>query len=84
MPTGGQIQVSQSHLPPNSDFSSDFAHFISEIPENPNFSVNIQKVFFKNRYFWGGHPSRNYEPGEHVPPIPPVATPMVRHLPRFF
>ena len=31
---GGRVQVSQNHLPPNSNFSSDFAHFISEILEN--------------------------------------------------
>ena len=73
---GGQIQVSQNHLPPNSDFSSDFAHFILEIPENPNFSVNIQKIFFKNCDFWGGHPPRILNRGDMYPPSPPVATPM--------
>ena len=67
---GGRIQVSQNHLPPNSDFSSDFAHFISEIPENPNFSVNIQKIFLKNRDFWRGASPRNSEPGGHVPHPP--------------
>ena len=34
---GGRIQVSQNHLPPNSDFSPDFAHFVSQILENLNF-----------------------------------------------
>ena len=31
---GGQIQVSLNHLPLNSDFSTDFEHFILEILEN--------------------------------------------------
>ena len=57
IPTGGgQIQVSQNHLPPNSDFSSDFTYFISKIPENLNISVNIQKIVFKNLDFWGDIP----------------------------
>ena len=30
----GQIQVSQNHVPQNSNFFSDFAHFILEILEN--------------------------------------------------
>ena len=30
---GGRVQFSQNHLPPNSDFSSDIAHFILEILE---------------------------------------------------
>ena len=52
---GGGADSGESKPPtPNSDFSSDFAHFISERPENPNFLVNIQKIFFKNRDFWGG------------------------------
>ena len=37
---GGQIQVSQNHLPLNSDFSSDFAHFDLEILTNPKILVS--------------------------------------------
>ena len=77
---GGRIQVIQNHLPPNSDFSWDFAHFISEIPENPNFSVNIQKIFLKNRDFWGDIPPEFWTGGT-CPPIPPVATPMMNIVP---
>ena len=72
----GRILVSQSHLPPNSDFSSDFAHFHSEIPENPNFSVNIQKIFLKNRDLWGDIPPGILDRGDMSPASPPVATPM--------
>ena len=36
---------------PNSDFSSDFAHFILEISEDLKEIANIKKVFFKNRDF---------------------------------
>ena len=35
---GGRNQVSQNHLPLNSDFSSDFAYFVLEILENLSFS----------------------------------------------
>ena len=67
---GGRIQVSQNHLPPNSDFSSDFAQFILEILENPKLLAKIR--FFLNRDFWGeGHHSQNFEPGGHVPRNPP-------------
>ena len=31
---GGRILVRQTHLPPNSDFSSDFGHFVSKILKN--------------------------------------------------
>ena len=31
---GGRIKVRQTHLPQNSNFSSDFGHFISKILEN--------------------------------------------------
>ena len=47
----GRIQVSRNHLPPSSDFSSDFAHFILEISEDLKEIANIKKVFFKNRDF---------------------------------
>ena len=47
----GRIQVSRNHLPPNSDFSSDFAHFILEISEDLKEIANIKKIFFKNRDF---------------------------------
>ena len=52
----GQIQASQSHLSPNSDFSSDFAHFILEILKNLKISVYIQIFSLKNRDFWGDIP----------------------------
>ena len=73
---GGQIQVSQNYLPPNSYFSSDFAQFILEILKNLKILVYIQKFFSKNRYFWGTSP-RILNRGRHTrPPIPPVATTM--------
>ena len=36
--------MSQNHLPPNSDFSSDFVHFILEILENMTILAKIQKI----------------------------------------
>ena len=68
---GGRIQVSQNHLPPNSDFSSVFAHFVWEILENPKVLANIPKIFFKNRDFWGDIPPGFSNRGGHVPRFPP-------------
>ena len=58
----GQIQASQSHLSPNSDFSSDFAHFILEILKNLKISVYIQNFSLKIVISGGTFP-RNSEPG---------------------
>ena len=66
---GERIQVCQNHLPPNSDFFSDSAHFISEILENLSFLVNIQKIFFKIHDFWGT-PPQNSEPEGRIPHPP--------------
>ena len=44
---GGQIRVNQGHLPPNSDFSSDFGHFIQEISKNRKILINIHKFSLK-------------------------------------
>ena len=41
----GRIQKSQNHLPSNSDFSSDFAHFNLEILRNLKILVYIQNFF---------------------------------------
>ena len=72
---GGRIQVSQNHLPPNSNFSSDFTHFILEILENPKNGKNSKKKSLKP-LFIGGHPSRNLELGGHDTASPPVVPPM--------
>ena len=69
---GGRIQVNENHLPPNSDFSSDFGHIILEISENLKILTNKLKIFTKNRDFWGISP-RNFEPGGTRP----------RHLPQW-
>ena len=37
---GGRTLVRQTHLPPNSDFSSDFGHFILKIWKNLKFLVS--------------------------------------------
>ena len=66
IPSGGRIQVSQNHVPPNSDLSSDFANFILEILENLKILTNIQKISFKNVI--SGDIPQNFEPGGCVPP----------------
>ena len=40
--TGGRIKVSRNHLPPNSDFSSDFAHL---------YFGNVEKSKSFRKYF---------------------------------
>ena len=77
--TGGQIQVSQNHLPPNSDFYSDFAHFILEILGNINFWLVFRKKSLKIKIS-GGMSSRNSELGGCVPPIPLVVMPIYNDL----
>ena len=71
---GGRIQVSQNHLPPNSHFSSDFAHPILGILENPKALAKKSKILFKNRDFWGAHPPE-FRNVPRIPPPPPVAPP---------
>ena len=47
--------------------------------------INTQKIFVKNRDFWGDIP-RKFSTGETHPPVRPVATPMallILHLYRF-
>ena len=68
---GGRIQVVQNHVPPNSDFSSDFALFILEILKNIKIWAYIQKCFFKNRDFWGDIPTEFWTGGDTSPPSPP-------------
>ena len=67
---GGQIRVNQNHLPPNSNFSSDFGHFILKILEDLKIFTNMNKSFFKNRNFWGDTPTEFRTGGGHVPGIP--------------
>ena len=62
---GGRIYVSQNHLPQNSDFFSEFAHFFGSIGKSKKM-INIQELFSKNYNFWGDIP-RNFEPGEAFP-----------------
>ena len=55
---GGRILVRQTHLPPNSDFPSDFGHFILKILKNLEklvSSLNKKKIC-KNSDFWGDVP----------------------------
>ena len=52
----GRTQVSQNQLSPNSDLSSDFAHFILKILENLKILASIQKIFIENRDLWGDVP----------------------------
>ena len=68
---GGRIQVSQNHLPPNSDFSSDFAYFILDILENPKVLAKIPKIVFKKPWFQGETSPVISNRGGHVPRIPP-------------
>ena len=67
---GEQIQMNQSHLPPNSDFSSDFGHFILETLENMKILTNTQKFSLKNRDFWGDIPPE-FRTGATCPRHPP-------------
>ena len=71
----GRIQLSQNHLPQNSDFYSDFTHFILEISENLKIVASVQKIFFKNRYFWGDIPE--FRTGGKRPRHPPRGWPML-------
>ena len=73
---GGQIQVNRNHLPPNSDFSSDFGHFILKTLENLKILANMHEIFFKNRDIWGAMPPELRTRGDTSPASPPVATPM--------
>ena len=61
-------------LPPNSYFSSDFAHFILEILNNLKILAYVQNYFFKKHDFWGYPPGILNRGGDTSPP--PVATPM--------
>ena len=61
---------------PNSDFSSDFAHFILEVLENPKVLAKIPKIFFKTRDFWGDIPPEFRTGGDTSPASPPVAPPV--------
>ena len=69
---GGQIQVGQNHLPPNSYFSSNFAHFILEILKNLKIFTDIHQ--FSLKIHPGGISPRISDQGD-VSPIPPVAMP---------
>ena len=57
--------------PQNSDFSSDFTHFILDILEKPKVIANIPKISLKNHDFWGTSPW-NFKTGNGTrPPHPP-------------
>ena len=62
--------MNQNDLPPNSNFSSDFGHFILEILENLKVFTNIQKISLKNRDFWGDIPPE-FRTGGTCPRHPP-------------
>ena len=72
---GGRIHVSENHLPPNSDFSSDFAHFVLKILKNLEILVSVQEFFLKNCDFRWGHPpgilNRGGGGGKRTPSPPP-------------
>ena len=63
--------MNQNHVPPNSNFYSDFGHFILK-------TLEILKILQKCINFplkiaiSGGMSPQNFEPGEHVPSIPPL------------
>ena len=76
---GGQIQVRQTHLPPNSNFSSNFGHFISKVLENLKIDMN-SKFFFKTRDFWGTSPKIS-DRGSH--PHTSATAPMRGRLPKY-
>ena len=78
---GGTDSVESNHLLPNSDFSSDLAHFILEILENLNTLVNIHKILFKKSRFLGGRLPDFSSGGTRRPlPPPPMAAPMLQPL----
>ena len=68
-PEWGTDSGESKPLTPNSDFSSDFSHFILEILENPKVLANIPKLLFKNVISGGTSPE--FRTGGHVPPHPP-------------
>ena len=68
---GRRIQVIQNHLPPNSDLSSDFAHFSLEALKNLFFWYIFREISFKNRDFWGDIPRNSELGGDTYPPSPP-------------
>ena len=61
---GGRTQVRQTHLPPSSDFSSDFVHFILKMLKNDN--VNFFRKN-KKRDFWADVPPEFWTGGMHPP-----------------
>ena len=89
---GEQIQVSQNHLPPNSDFSSEFDHSIWELLENLKVLANIQGKTLKIAISGGTSPrisNRGSPPplgsdahGCKTPIVPPVSRTTVTQHPR--
>ena len=73
---GGQIQVGQNHLPPNSYFSLNFMHFILEILKN-------LKIFRYSKKSLKNHSGFRGDQGD-VSPFPPVAMPKQRKNARRF
>ena len=78
IPTGGRIQVSQNHLPPNSKFSSDFGHFILKMLKDLKILANLYQEFFLKNTISGGYPPQFQTGGTSCAPIPPVTTPILR------
>ena len=79
---GGRIQVLQIQLPPNSNFSLDFGHFILKILENLKFWC-VFRIFSSKVVISGGTSPRILDRGDASPrPPPPAAAPMGR-APRF-
>ena len=62
--------MSQNHLPPNSDFSLDFAHFILEILENPTILAKIPKKCL-NTAISGGTSITEFRTGGDTSPASP-------------
>ena len=64
----------QTHVPPDSDFSSDLGHFILKILKNDNFQ-NFQKKNLENRDFWAEVPPKTLNRTNTSPSSSPAATP---------
>ena len=63
--TGGRIQVRETQLPTNSNFSSVFGHFISKTLKNLKKKLYVLLNFLQ-KSFWGDVP-QEFEPEGRVP-----------------
>ena len=77
---GGRINVSQNHLPPNSDSPRISPTLFKKFRKIQTFLVNSQNFFLKKLQFLGGHPPGILNRGDASLPSPWVATPM--HIPK--